>query len=135
MRHFVATIRVVLADDNEALLKEISAMLAQEFDIVGTAKDGEGTIGAVQRADPDVVVLDISMPKLNGIEVATRLHDSGCRAKIVFLTIHEQPSYISAAFSTGGSAYVTKRHMARDLVPAVRAAFEGQTYVSPSLRR
>jgi len=131
----VATIRVVLADDNEALLTELSAMLAEEFEIVGTAEDGEEAISAVQRSDPDVLVLDISMPKLNGIQVATRLHDSGCRTKIVFLTIHEQPNYLSAAFSTGGSAYVTKRHMGSDLAPAVRAVFEGQTYVSPSLRR
>jgi len=134
MRHFVAIIRVVLADDNEALLTEISAMLAEEFEIVGTAEDGEEAISAVQHSDPDVLVLDVSMPKLNGIQVATRLHDRGCRTKIVFLTIHEQANYISAAFSVGGSAYVTKRHMARDLAPAVRAVFEGQTYVSPSLR-
>lgn len=96
--------------------------------------NGEETISAVQRCDPDVLVLDISMPKLNGIQVAARLHDSGCRTKIVVLTIQEHPTYISAAFSAGGSAYVTKRHMGSDLAAAIRAVFEGHSFVSPSLR-
>lgn len=126
---------MVLADDSVAMLAELSGKLGEEFEIVGTAVNGEETIRAVQRSDPDVLVLDISMPNLNGLRVASRLHEGGSRTKIVFLTIHEQPGYISAAFSSGGSAYVTKRHLTSDLVPAIRAVLEGQTFISPSLQR
>jgi DNA-binding NarL/FixJ family response regulator len=130
----MAAIRLVLADDNEDVLTELSAHLSEEFEILATAVDGEQTIRAVQHSDPDVLVLDISMPLLNGLQVASVLHEIGCRTKVVFLTIQEQPSYVSAAFSSGGSAYVTKRHLASDLGPAIRAVFDGQTYISPSLR-
>jgi len=129
-----AAIRVVLADDNRPLLTEIATRLGEGFEIVGTAEDGEETIRVVERSDPNVLVLDISMPLLNGLDVASRLHKSGCSAKIVFLTIHEQRSYISAAFASGGRAYVTKRHLASDLAPAIRAVVDGQTFLSPSLR-
>jgi DNA-binding NarL/FixJ family response regulator len=130
----VAAIRIVLADDNRGMLEEIAAELGKEFEIVGIAETGEETIDIVQRTDPDILVLDISMPILNGLQVASRLHKSGCRAKIVFLTIHEQSNYISAAFSSGGSAYVAKRHFAGDLALAIRAVFEGQRFISPSLQ-
>jgi len=129
-----AAIRVVLADDNRALLTDIATRLGEGFEIVGMAEDGEETIRVVERSEPSVLVVDISMPLLNGLEVASRLHESGCSAKIVFLTIHEQRSYISAAFACGGSAYVTKRHLASDLAAAIRAVVDGQTFLSPSLR-
>lgn len=130
----MAALRIVLADDNRGMLQELAAELGEEFEIVGIAENGQEAIDTVQRTDPDILVLDISMPILNGLQVASRLHESRCRAKIVFLTIHEQSSYISAAFSSGGSAYVAKRHFASDLAPAIRAAFEGQRFISPSLR-
>ena len=129
-----AAIRVVLADDNRPLLTEIATRLGEGFEIVGTAEDGEETIRVVERSDPNVLVLDISMPLLNGLQVASRLQKSGCHTKIVFLTIHEQASYISAGFSAGASAYVTKRCMASDLAAAIRAVVDGQTFLSPSLR-
>jgi len=128
-------IRIVLADDSRALLIEVTAKLAEEFEIVGSAEDGEGAIKVVERTEPDVLILDISMPLLNGLQVAARLSENVRHAKIVFLTIHEQPAYISAAFSAGGSAYVTKRHLATDLVPAIRAVMNDQTFVSPSLSK
>jgi DNA-binding NarL/FixJ family response regulator len=131
----VTPIRVILADDNRTVLAEIATSLGKGFEIVGMAEDGEETIRIVERSDPNVLVLDISMPLLNGLQVASRLQRSGCRTKIVFLTIHEQQSYISAAFSSGGSAYVTKRHLATDLAPAIRAVVDGLTFVSPSLRQ
>jgi DNA-binding NarL/FixJ family response regulator len=130
----VTAIRVVLADDNRAMLTEIATRLGVGFEVIGTAEDGEETIRVVEQTEPNVLVLDISMPLLNGLQVAARLCKSGCRAKIVFLTIHEQASYISAAFSSGGSAFVTKRHLASDLAPAIRAVVDGQTFLSPSLR-
>jgi len=98
----VATIRVLLVDDNGAMLADLRDELGHEFEVVGTAQDGEEAILTVTRLDPDVLVLDITMPGLNGIQVATQLRVSHPRTKILFLTIHEEPEYISAAFTAGG---------------------------------
>jgi DNA-binding NarL/FixJ family response regulator len=129
----VAKIRVLLADDSETVLAELLGELGKEFDIVGTARNGEEAIQAVLRLDPDVLVLDIAMPVLNGIQASLRLRESHPRTKILFLSIHEQPEYIAAAFSAGAPGYVTKRRLASDLVIAIREVFLGNTFVSPSL--
>jgi DNA-binding NarL/FixJ family response regulator len=131
----VSTIRVLLADDSRAILVELRGELGEEFEIVGTAENGSETIQAVFRLDPDVLVLDITMPVLNGIQVASHLRDSHTRTKIVFLTIHEQAEYISAALSAGASGYVAKRRLASDLALAIREAMQGRAFISPSLLR
>lgn len=131
----MGSIRVLLADDHEDFLRKLREELAQEFEIVGTAENGEAAIKAVGRLDPDVLVIDISMPILDGLRAAARLRDADSRVKIIFLTIHEQSDYISAAFAAGGSGYVTKRHLGSDLVPAIREVSRGHTFISPSLRR
>ena len=81
--------------------------------------------------NPDLLVLDISMPILNGIQVATRLRELGSKAKVVFVTVHEDQDYIQAAFSAGASGYVFKSRMASDLIPAVQGAMQGQKFTSP----
>jgi DNA-binding NarL/FixJ family response regulator len=129
----VEKIRLVLADDNHTVLTGLHQELGKEFDIVETVNDGQKAIEAVRRLDPDVLVLDISMPILDGIQVATQLRDASCRTKIVFLTIHEQPEYALAAFSAGAQGYVTKRHLA-DLIPAIHQVLSGRNFVSPSLQ-
>lgn len=131
----MATIRVLLADDSEAVLAELRGELGEEFEIVGTAENGEEAIQAVLRFDPDVLVLDIAMPVLNGIQASLRLRASHPRTRILFLSIHEQPEYISAAFSAGASGYVTKRRLASDLARAIREVFLGNTFLSPSLEK
>lgn len=131
----MATIRVLLADDSEAVLAELRGELGEEFEIVGTAENGEEAIQAVLRFDPDVLVLDIAMPGLNGIQASLRLRASHPRTRILFLSIHEQPEYISAAFSAGASGYVTKRRLASDLARAIREVFLGNTFLSPSLEK
>jgi DNA-binding NarL/FixJ family response regulator len=130
----LAKITVVLADDNAVVLGDLRQELEDEFRIVGTAANGEEAIGQVLRLDPDVLVLDITMPSLTGLEVASRLYGKHSRTKILFLTIHEEPEYISAGFSAGALGYVTKRRLYSDLSLAIREVFEGRKFLSPFLK-
>jgi DNA-binding NarL/FixJ family response regulator len=129
----VTSVRVLLADDHEGFLRTLREELEPDFEIVGASANGEQAIRAVQMLDPDVLVIDISMPILDGLQTAACLRSEKSRTKIVFLTIHEQSGYISAAFAAGGSGYVTKRHLRTDLVQAIREVLQGRTYISPSL--
>lgn len=131
----MSAIRVFLADDNVAMLADLREELADQFEIVGTAENGLDVVKFVCLLDPDVLVMDITMPEQNGIEAALQLRAMRSRTKILFLTIHEEPEYISAAFQAGALAYVTKRRLAADLVAAVYAVFEGREFLSPTLRR
>jgi DNA-binding NarL/FixJ family response regulator len=126
---------VLLADDSRAVLTDLRDELSKEFSIVGMVDNGEEAVRDVYRLDPDILVLDISMPGLNGIQVATRLRGARARAKVLFLSVHEQSEYISAAFSAGACGYVTKRRLATDLARAIREVIAGQTFLSPSLRK
>ena len=131
----MATIRVLLVDDNGEMLTDLRDELSGEFEIAGTAGNGEQAIREVLRLDPDVIVLDITMPVMSGFQVASSLRDMQRRTKILFLTIHEEPEYISAAFSGGACGYVTKRRLASDLALAIREVSAGRNFVSASLRK
>lgn len=124
--------RVLLADDNLEILHHVTLLLQEEFDVVGAVPDGRSVLREFDKTKPDVVVLDISMGELSGIDVASRLRDMGRQAKVVFLTIHEEQEYVSAAFDAGGSGYVMKLHLA-DLPAAVRTVMRGRTFISPDL--
>ncbi len=125
--------RVLLADDHAEIVAQTRTVLSGEFEIVGSVADGLDLIKAAAQSDPDVVVLDITMPGLNGIEAARRLNHSGCRAKLVFLTVHEDPDYVRAALQAGGAAYVIKARLASDLVTAIHESLAGYRFVSPTL--
>lgn len=129
----MTTISVLLADDSETVLAELHGELCNQFEIVGAVANGRDAVDAVLRLDPDVLVLDITMPILNGIQAASCLRESHPRTKILFLSIHEQSEYISAAFSAGASGYVTKRRLVKDLAAAIREVVEGHVFLSPSL--
>ena len=116
-------------------LAELCRELKEEFEIVGTASNGQDAVDGVLRLDPDVVVLDINMPILNGIQASLRIHESCPRSKVLFLTIHENDEYVSAAFSAGATGYVTKRRIASDLVRAIQEVGRGNVFLSPTLRR
>jgi DNA-binding NarL/FixJ family response regulator len=126
----LSKIRVLLADDHEAILARVRALLDKEFDIVGTANNGRDAVAEALRLDPDVVVIDIAMPILDGLQAASRLQSSKSRAKIVFLTVHEDQDFVAAALSCGGSGYVTKSRLTTDLIPAIREALQGHQFVS-----
>src|SRR4051812_15655058 len=116
--------RILLADDHGMILARVCAVLSEQFEVVGTVNNGLEAIAEVERLDPDVLVIDISMPMLDGLQAVSRL-GSNCRTKVVFLTVHEDPDFVAAAFSAGASGYVVKTNLPTDLVPAIRAALEG----------
>jgi DNA-binding NarL/FixJ family response regulator len=124
--------RLLLADDHPAMLGKTMHLLEGEFAIVGTVGNGLDLLEAALRLDPDVVVLDITMPGLDGIQAARRLRRAGCRAKLVFFTVHEDPDYVRAALDAGGTAYVVKARLVSDLIPAISAALSGTRFISPS---
>jgi DNA-binding NarL/FixJ family response regulator len=130
----VAFVRVLLADDHVGVLAYLQAKLGKVFEIVGAVEDGKQAVDAALRLDPDVLVLDISMPVMNGFTASARLRDLKCRTKIVVLTTYEDDEYIDKAFSSGANAYVTKERLATDLVTAIREVLHGNRFISPSLR-
>jgi DNA-binding NarL/FixJ family response regulator len=124
-------LRVLLADDHIEFLRVTVCLLEPEFEVVGTVGDGQTLLDEAARQEPDLLVLDISMPVLNGIEAARRLKAVGSRAKIVFLSIHDDPDYVRAAVAVGAQGYVVKSRLASDLPLAVREALAGRSFVSP----
>jgi DNA-binding NarL/FixJ family response regulator len=124
--------RVLLADGHQIILDTESQLLTPEFDIVGTARDGAALLRAADQLNPDVIVLDITMPNLNGLEVARQLKARDSRAKIVFVSVHADLDLVREALSIGASGYVVKNTMASDLLRAVRSVLEGEQFVSSS---
>ena len=124
--------RVVVADDHQSLLDRVVSILAGEFSVVGTAKDGPGLVEAEAELTPDVLVIDISMPGMSGLEATSCIRRRGSRAAVVCLTAHQEPEIVEAAWRAGALGYVAKAALARDLVPAVRAALEGRRFLSAS---
>ncbi len=133
MEALTKTARVLLADDHVALLAQTINLLIGMFDIVGSVGNGLDLLEAAAKLDPDVVVLDITMPGINGIKAAKRLQQAGCRAKLVFLTVHDDPDYVHAALQAGGSAFVVKSRLGSDLVTAIREVLAGRSFVSPTI--
>jgi DNA-binding NarL/FixJ family response regulator len=126
----MALSRVVLADDVAQVLSAVSALLKEKFEIVAMVTDGQAAFDATLALAPDVVVLDISMPGLSGIDVARELKRRGNRAKIVFLTVHEDPDILATCLAMGGLGYVAKVLMETDLVPAINDALADRPFVS-----
>jgi DNA-binding NarL/FixJ family response regulator len=122
--------RVLLADDQAEMLQTITLILGGGFDIVGTAENGSRAIELATKLSPDVLVLDICMPVVNGIEAACLLKERGSRAKVIFLTVHTDPEFVEAALSAGALGYVLKPFLASDLVPAIWAVTRGLVFIS-----
>ncbi len=128
------TPRVVLADDQSEILQSARQILGDEFRIVGTAENGALAVELAARLSPDVLVLDISMPVQNGIEAACHLKELGSTTRVVFMTVNTEPEFVEAALFAGALGYVLKPSLASDLVPAIWAAMEGTTFISPSMQ-
>ena len=128
-----AFVRVLLADDSPSMLQEARRILEPEFQVVGTVDDGEAVLEATQTLKPDVLILDISMGVMNGLEAARLLTRIGSNAKFVFLTVHNDQDFVEEAFSAGAVGYVIKPRLGTDLPIAVREALMGHTFISPDL--
>ncbi|MGA8104279.1 MAG: response regulator transcription factor [Candidatus Acidiferrales bacterium] len=126
--------RVLLADDYRPLLESVSGRLGPGFEIVGEAQNGQALVEAALKLKPDVIVTDISMPILNGIEAAKRLREAGSTSKIVFLTVISDPNFILTCMVTGALGYVVKGRLVTDLEPAIREGVAGRIFISPALK-
>jgi len=126
--------RVLLVDDNEAMLARAAAVLGSACEVVGSVKDGHSALALAAALDPDVIVLDISMPGMSGLEVAARLRRTGSRADLVFLTVHDEEEFVLAATAAGVKGDVVKGRLVSDLVTAVQEVRAGRSFVS-AIRR
>ena len=126
--------KVLLADDHAMVLERVQSLL-HDYEVIATVHNGRDLVSAALRLQPDVIVSDITMPFLNGIDAAHEIHQSGSTARFVFLTVHEQPAFLHACFAEGAFGYVTKSHLGRDLIPAINEALSGRCFISPSIPR
>ena len=123
--------RVLLADDHVLLLGAFAKLLADECEIVGCASDGRALVADAERLKPDLIVLDISMPLLNGLEAGRQIRQKLRDVKLVFLTMNEDPDLVAEAFRSGASGYLLKRSAATELGRAIREVMLGRSYVTP----
>lgn len=127
--------RVLLADDHTLVVEGFRKLLEEEFDLVGTVEDGRALLKTAPTLQPDVVLLDIAMPSLNGIEAARQLKKMMPEVKIIFVTMHADPAYVTEGFRAGASGYLLKRSAAAELVQAIQAVLKGQHYVTPLITK
>jgi len=127
----MASPRVLLADDHALILGAFEKLLTPEFEIVGQVSDGRALVAAAETLKPDVVVLDISMPVLNGLEAGRQIKKKARTIKLVFLTMNEDPDVAAEAFRAGASAFLLKRSAASELATAIREVMQGRSYVTP----
>ncbi|MEJ2008935.1 MAG: response regulator transcription factor [Acidobacteriota bacterium] len=126
-------LRVLLADDHQAMLERVKAVLEPEFDVVGAVDNGRALVRAAEELDPDVLVVDISMPLLNGIDAVRQIMKSGSRARVIFLTVHEDPDIVPLCLDAGAQGFVVKSRLASDLVPAIQFALINHKFVSATM--
>jgi DNA-binding NarL/FixJ family response regulator len=129
----LARVRILLADDHADFLAVVVRLLETDHEIVKTVRDGQAVVEEAMALLPDLIVLDVTMPKRNGIEVVRQLRKEGFAGKFVFLTVHADADYVRAAFAAGAQGFVVKSRLASDLLPALREVLAGRTYVSPNL--
>jgi DNA-binding NarL/FixJ family response regulator len=123
--------RVVIADDHPRALHAVMGLLdVEKFQVVAAVPDGDLALDAVERFHPDLVILDVCMPHMDGIRAARELNSKGFSGSIIFLTVQEDDDYLSAAFAAGARGYVLKSRMRSDLLPAIGEALAGKTFVS-----
>jgi DNA-binding NarL/FixJ family response regulator len=125
--------RVLVADDHQILAEGVRGLLEPEFEVVGVVADGRELLTAAERLKPDVIVTDITMPSLNGIEAAALLRDAGITAKVVFLTMQRDVAYARRAMEAGAVGFVLKHSALSELVTAIREALQGKTYITPMI--
>jgi RNA polymerase sigma factor (sigma-70 family) len=125
--------RVLLADDHKIVTEGLRSLLEPEFELVGVVEDGRAMVAVTKGLNPDVIVADISMPLLNGIEAVRQLKKAGTRAKVILLTMHPDVTYAIRAFEAGASGFVLKHSASSELLTAIREVLKGRTYVTPMI--
>lgn len=125
--------RVLLADDHRLVAEGLRSLLEAEFDVVGIVGDGQAMVEAAERLAPDVIVADVTMPLLSGIEAVKKLRETGSRAAVILLTMHQDVAYARRGIEAGAAGFVLKHSASSDLITAIRESLEGRTYVTPSL--
>ena len=125
--------RVLLADDHRMVAEGLKGLLVEEFELVGIVEDGRALVAAARKLRPDVIVADISMPQLNGIDALAHLKRDNPDVRVVFLTMHRDAAYARRALEAGAFGFVLKHSAPAELVLAVRAALQGRTFITPDL--
>ena len=130
----MSRIRVLVAEDHAAVRTSVVRLLSKNYEVVGTVDDGRALLEAINTMQPDVLVVDLSLPVISGIEAASLLRKTDSPAKIVFITVHNDPDFVRAARDAGALGYVLKQQMSTDLSEAVEKAYAGEWFSSPSAR-
>lgn len=126
-------LHVVLADDHKAMLERVKGLLNSHSAVVEAVDNGQALVELARDSNPDVLIVDIEMPGINGIEAVRQIRKSGSTAKVVFLTVHEDPDMVPLCFEAGALGFVVKSRLASDLIPAIQLALTNHTFVSPTL--
>lgn len=127
----MSRVRVLMADDHELMLDGLRRLLESEYELVGCVSNGAELVAAAEELQPDLILLDISMPVMDGLEAARQLKQRGCKARLVFLTMHRDPEYVKEAFRAGASGYVLKHAAGTELAVALREVLRDHVYLSP----
>lgn len=127
--------RVLMADDHSLVLAGLRKLVEGECEVVGTVGDGRALVDAAQRLRPDVILLDISMPLLNGLDAARKLAKLVPESKLIFLTMHANPAYATEAFKAGASGYLLKHSAASELIQAIHSILKGRHYLTPLITK
>jgi DNA-binding NarL/FixJ family response regulator len=122
--------RIVLADDHPDILRRVSGMLTPEFDVVAMVSDGRSAVDAVNRLNPDILLLDVAMPEMDGMHAALEVKQIGSSTKIIFLSMHQEEDYVAAALQAGAHGYVFKSRLRADLLVAIEQVFAGSVFIS-----
>jgi DNA-binding NarL/FixJ family response regulator len=124
--------RIILADDHADFRTCAAGLIEPEFELIASVGDGQAVIRAAEQYDPDLLLLDISMPLLDGFEAVRLLKSTGCRARVVFVSVHQDQDFVRKAFDLGADGYVLKSRLASDMIPALREALAGRRFISAS---
>jgi two-component system response regulator NreC len=130
----VSKIRIVVADDHEEMLSLVKEVLQPEFEVVAAVRDGRDLLHAVKNLKPDVIIADITMPEMSGIEATRKIVEEDLEARIILLTMHNDRTMVEEGFSAGAKGYVLKLSASQELVTAVYEIIQGRFYISPLVK-
>jgi DNA-binding NarL/FixJ family response regulator len=127
--------RILLADDHALVLEGYRRLLEESYELVGTVADGRALVDAAKKLQPEIVILDVSMPVLNGIDASAQIKKFAPKTKIIVVTMHADTDYVRSAFEAGASAYVLKRSAVDELEQAIKAVLGGHSYITPLITK